>query len=60
MKALGALTLCQPGQQFFFGQWCFDPGCGIVAKQRPSDAIYEVANFHSVQHYVGRSIHNLS
>lgn len=31
-----------------------------MAKQRPSDAIYEVADFNSVQHCVGRSIHNLN
>ena len=31
-----------------------------MAKQRPSDAIYEVANFNTVQHCVGRSIHNLN
>ena len=28
-----------------FGQWCFDPGCGIVPQQRRSGATHEVRSF---------------
>lgn len=28
-----------------FGQWCFDPGCGIVPAQRQSGATHEVRSF---------------
>lgn len=28
-----------------FGQWCFDPGCGIVPAQRRSGATHEVRSF---------------
>ena len=31
----------------YFGQWCFEPGCGVVPKHRPKDATYEVLEFNS-------------
>ncbi|CAH0990470.1 hypothetical protein SIN8267_00562 [Sinobacterium norvegicum] len=29
----------------YFGQWCFNSGCGIVPQSRPEGEIYEVARF---------------
>lgn len=58
-SAWGTSRFANQGSNFF-GQWCFDPGCGIVPKQRPADATYEVADFNSVQHSVDRYIHNLN
>lgn len=31
-----------------FGEWCFDPGCGIVPLRRPSGATHEVQRFDSI------------
>lgn len=32
-----------------FGQWCYDPGCGIVPARRPEGAKHEVKKFNSVE-----------
>ncbi len=31
----------------FFGMWCYEPGCGIVPRQRPRGKTYEVAVYDS-------------
>ncbi len=31
-----------------FGEWCFDPGCGIIPLRRPSGASHEVQRFDSI------------
>ncbi len=44
----------------FFGEWCFDPGCGIVPRRRPEGATYEVESFDSVRESVRSYLHNLN
>lgn len=44
----------------FFGQWCFEPGCGIVPSRRPKGAHYEVKRFHSVSQSVASYFHNMN
>ena len=43
-----------------FGQWCFAKGCGVIPKQRPEGASYEVAKFKSPVGSVKSYIHNLN
>ena len=31
----------------YFGQWCFEPGCGLVPAHRPKGKTHEVARFSS-------------
>ncbi|MDF2529853.1 MAG: hypothetical protein K0Q57_733 [Gammaproteobacteria bacterium] len=43
-----------------FGQWCFTQGCGLVPKQRPAGAIYEVQKFPDVLASVDAYMYNLN
>lgn len=43
-----------------FGQWCFEPGCGIVPARRASHASYEVRSFPTVVHSVRSYVRNLN
>lgn len=43
-----------------FGEWCFEPGCGIVPEQRPAGKTYEVEAFDGVGGSVRSYIHNLN
>jgi Bax protein len=43
-----------------FGEWCFDPGCGVVPAQRPAGKTYEVEAFDGVGGSVRSYIHNLN
>lgn len=43
-----------------FGQWCFDAGCGIVPRQRPAHAGYEVETFDTVGEAVRSYMRNLN
>ncbi len=43
-----------------FGQWCFEPGCGIVPKGRPEGKKYEVATFESPLESVRSYMMNLN
>lgn len=43
-----------------FGHWCMTPGCGIVPKDRPEYASYEIRKFGSVQQAVHRYFMNLN
>lgn len=43
-----------------FGQWCFQPGCGLVPKQRPAEAVYEVTRFASVDAAIEAYFNNLN
>ncbi len=43
-----------------FGQWCYQPGCGVVPKRRPSGATHEVAEFTGVSESVQRYMNNLN
>ncbi len=43
-----------------FGEWCFEPGCGVVPKRRPAGKTYEVEAFDGVGGSVRSYIHNLN
>lgn len=43
-----------------FGEWCFEPGCGIVPKSRSKGARYEVARFKSPAESIRSYLHNLN
>ena len=43
-----------------FGQWCFDPGCGIVPARRAEGSRHEVAAFDSVDEAIRRYMNNLN
>ncbi|MGO1298511.1 MAG: glucosaminidase domain-containing protein [Vibrio sp.] len=44
----------------FFGQWCYQAGCGLVPKQRGADMTHEVAKFSSVSQSVHRYFMNVN
>lgn len=44
----------------YFGQWCFQVGCGLVPKSRLEGASYEVKTFASPLASVKSYIHNLN
>lgn len=43
-----------------FGEWCFEPGCGLVPQQRPQGETYEVEAFDGVGGSVRSYMHNLN
>lgn len=44
----------------YFGQWCTDPGCGIVPRRRPKGRTYEVKVYTTPQASVNSYILNLN
>lgn len=44
----------------FFGQWCYQPGCGLVPNARNEGATHEVAAFRSPQISVRRYMNNIN
>lgn len=44
----------------FFGQWCFEPGCGLIPKNRDRGKTHEVASFSSAADSVKAYIQNLN
>lgn len=44
----------------YFGQWCFEPGCGLVPEGRPKGKKYEVAAFDDPYGSVRAYIKNLN
>ena len=44
----------------YFGQWCFEQGCGLVPEQRDSDKAHEVAAFDSPQESLESYMQNLN
>jgi Bax protein len=44
----------------FYGQWCFQKGCGLVPARRDKNKTHEVAAFKSPEESVERYIHNLN
>jgi len=44
----------------YFGQWCFEHGCGLVPKQRDSGKAHEVAAFDSPQESLESYMQNLN
>ncbi|MFT6897948.1 MAG: Bax protein [Paraglaciecola sp.] len=45
-SAWGTSRFAQEGNNFF-GQWCFEEGCGIVPNRRDENKAHEVADFNS-------------
>lgn len=43
-----------------FGEWCFEEGCGVVPRFRPSGEVYEVESFSTVYDSVKSYIRNLN
>ncbi len=58
-SAWGTSRFAQQGNNFF-GQWCYTPGCGIVPKRRPPNAVYEVAEFLTVEESVAAYFRNIN
>jgi Bax protein len=44
----------------YFGQWCFEKGCGLVPDSRDSGKTHEVADFESPQQSVKSYMQNLN
>jgi len=55
----GQSRFAQEGNNLF-GEWCFDPGCGIVPGQRPEGETYEVQAFSSINTSVRSYLHNIN
>lgn len=55
----GRSRFAQEGNNYF-GQWCFQTGCGLVPERRPAGATHEVAKFSSVLESVQSYLHNLN
>lgn len=43
-----------------FGQWCYQPGCGVVPANRRAGATHEVERFPSITEAVRRYMNNLN
>lgn len=44
----------------YFGQWCFEQGCGLVPNNRTAGASHEVAKFDSAQQSVQQYMFNIN
>ena len=44
----------------FFGQWCYQKGCGIVPRRRPAGRHYEVQKFATPADAVSAYVYNLN
>ena len=44
----------------YFGQWCYQKGCGIVPKKRNAGASHEVAHFKNTAHSVRAYLYNIN
>lgn len=44
----------------YFGQWCYQKGCGLVPKKRARGAHHEVKKFPSINASIASYIHNLN
>jgi len=44
----------------YFGQWCFEQGCGLVPKKRDSGKVHEVADFSSPKESLESYMQNLN
>ena len=43
-----------------FGQWCYEPGCGMVPKKRSGKALHQVQTFPTVSHSVMGYLKNVN
>lgn len=44
----------------YFGQWCYQRGCGLIPKRRPAGKHYEVKRFDNLQASMRAYLHNLN
>ncbi|MDQ6981669.1 MAG: glucosaminidase domain-containing protein [Mariprofundus sp.] len=58
-SAWGTSRFAQQGNNYF-GQWCYQKGCGIVPKHRISGATHEVQQFDNANHSVRAYMHNIN
>ena len=58
-SAWGTSRFAQEGNNYF-GQWCFQPSCGLAPKSRTAGKTHEVANFSSPAESVKAYIDNLN
>ncbi|OUX34142.1 MAG: hypothetical protein CBE20_02230, partial [Gammaproteobacteria bacterium TMED260] len=58
-SAWGTSRFARQGNNIF-GQWCYEKGCGLVPRRRPSGATHEVKKFDSIQESVNAYINNIN
>jgi len=58
-SAWGQSRFAQQGNNYF-GQWCYQKGCGIVPRKRSTGAHHEVRRFASTRQSVRAYIHNIN
>lgn len=58
-SAWGTSRFAREGYNLF-GMWCYEPGCGIVPKRRPSGKSYEVAKYDSPRDSFAAYFRNLN
>lgn len=58
-SAWGTSRFAREGHNFF-GQWCFEKGCGLVPEERPKGRTYEVRSFSNAQDSVNAFMLNLN
>lgn len=58
-SAWGKSRFAKQGNNYF-GQWCYEKGCGIVPLKRPAGRTYEVRRFSSIAASVNAYIKNLN
>ncbi|MBU2923321.1 glucosaminidase domain-containing protein [Colwellia sp. 4_MG-2023] len=58
-SAWGTSRFAQLGNNFF-GQWCFEKGCGLIPNKRDSGKSHEVAAFDSPQQSLESYMNNLN
>lgn len=58
-SAWGTSRFSREGHNYF-GQWCFEPGCGLVPRNRDPGKHHEVAQFNSPRQSVQRYLFNLN
>lgn len=58
-SAWGTSRFAREGNNLF-GQWCFEPGCGIVPAQRGEGLTHEVKKFDSLAESVRSYLYNLN
>ena len=58
-SAWGTSRFAREGHNYF-GQWCYEKGCGLVPAQRPKGQVYEVRRFAGAQQSVDAFVRNLN
>ncbi|MAW44802.1 MAG: flagellar biosynthesis protein FlgJ [Gammaproteobacteria bacterium] len=58
-SAWGTSRFAREGNNLF-GQWCYQPGCGIVPKRRGEGQVHEVASFDDVDAAVASYLRNIN